>query len=214
MIKKIKRPLILFLIILFGWGFYRYFFSLTDWVDELLFKPLIWLTPTILMVKMVEKQTLASIGLRKKNFVKNIAIGILFGVFISGEVILTKRFKFGSVIFNPDNLATFSVFQIGGISLATGFIEEAVFRGYIMVRLWQALKNELLANLLSTFLFVIIHFPLIFFRLKYSWYDSFSYGMVLFVSGAADAFIFGRTKTLVAPTLTHALWNFSDMMFK
>lgn len=213
-IRRIKNPLLLFLIILFGWGFYRYFFHLPEWADELIFKPLIWLAPTIFLVKVVEKELLTTLGLSKKKFLKNCIVGILFGLLLSVEVILTKKFKYGSITFNPEGLTNPAIILAAALSLATGFAEELTFRGYIMTRLQRVMKSELLAIVLSTLLFVIVHLPNIIFVLKYSPYDSFTYGLVIFVAGAADAFIFARTGTLVAPTLSHAVWNFSTSMFK
>lgn len=214
MVRQIKNPLILFLFILFGWGLYRYFFRLPLWADELIFKPLIWLTPTVFLVKVVEKELLTTLGLSKKKFLKNCIIGILFGLLLSVEVILTKKFKYGSVVFNPEGLANPTIVLAVALSLATGFVEELTFRGYIMTRLQRAMKSELLAIVLSTFLFVIVHLPNIIFVLKYSPYDSFTYGLVIFVAGAADAFIFARTGTLVAPTLSHTIWDFSTSVFR
>ena len=212
--KEKLRPIFLFLIILIGWGLYRFFFKLPEWADELLAKPLIWLVPTILMVKIIEKQTLASLGLVKTNFWQNCLLGALLGLLLSTEVIITRTLQYGGVVVNPDNLSFFSVLLLLGLSFATAFVEETAFRGYIMNRLWKISNNELLANLTSTTLFVLVHVPLIIFVLHYSAYDLFTYALILFVSGAADAFIFGRTKTMAAPTTSHAVWNFVATVVK
>lgn len=213
MTKQVKYSIVLFLIILIGWGVYRYFFKLPEWADELIAKPFVWLLPTILLVKVIERQSLASIGFVKTNFLRNALLGLLLGVFISLEGLGVRMFKYG-VVFNPDSLPILLMLSVLALSFVTGFIEEVAFRGYIMNRLWQGLNNELLANIISTVLFVAVHIPLMIFVLHYSLYESFTYGSLVFVLGAVDAFIFARTKSLVAPTVSHAIWNFAAVMFR
>jgi len=213
MTKK-SYPILLFLTILIGWGSYRYFFLPAEWVSEFITKPIIWLVPTLLFVIVLEKTTITSLGLTTKHFMRNCFIGVLFGLLLSLELVLTKTFKYGSAVFNPDNLSIISISSILLMSIATAFIEETTFRGYIMSRLWQAYNSELVAILVSTILFVIIHLPLIIFILHYSFYETFTYCLVIFISGFADGFVFARTKTLAAPILSHALWNFAATIFR
>jgi len=47
-----------------------------------------------------------------------------------------------------------------GVSLVTAFSEELVFRGYIFNRLWQIWDKEWLANIVSSFLFAVVHLPI------------------------------------------------------
>lgn len=203
----------LFLIILVGWGIYRYLFHYPEWIDEFIAKPIIFLIPTFALL-VNERKFLSSIGFSKKNFARNIIIGLLAGLFIAAESILTKRFKYDSLVFNPDNLSFYLIFGNYLISLATGFTEEVVFRGYIQTRLNIALKSAFFSILLSSILFVIVHLPLIIFLLKYSLFDTFMYCFLIFILGIINGILFNQTKSLTAPTITHSIWNFSSVMFK
>lgn len=213
MFNKTLKPLLLFLTILILWGSYRYFFHYPEWIDEFVAKPLIYLTPTFLLL-LNERKTFSSIGFSKKNFKRNICIGLLAGVFIAGEALLTKQFKYGSMRFNPDNLSIYLLIGSYVLSLATGFTEEVVFRGYIQTRLNTTLKSSIFSVIISSVLFVIIHLPLIIFVLGYSLTDTLIYCFLLLILGALNGILFNYTKSLVAPTITHSIWNFSSVIFK
>jgi len=212
--KEIKYPFLLFLFILTAWGIYRYSFKLPEWTDEFLFKPLIMLCPVLFLVFRLEKNSLVSLGISNNNFLKNVLIGLIAGIFISFEAIMTNKFKNSSIVFNPDNLSGLSMFLVILIPFATGFVEETVFRGYIMNRLLGAFKSEFFANLLSTILFVVVHLPALIFVQHLSSFSMINSLIQLFVLGAFDGFIFARTRTIVAPTISHSLWNLSAVLFR
>jgi hypothetical protein len=52
------------------WTLYRAFFHFSEGWDEFLFKPLIFLGPVFLWVKLKEKQDLGSLGFSRSNFLK------------------------------------------------------------------------------------------------------------------------------------------------
>lgn len=215
MFQKVKNPLILFLVILVSWGLYRYLFRFPEWVDEFIAKPIIMLLPILFVVTVLESKLLGSIGLSRKKFLKNVIVGIAVGVFIAGEMTVTNRFKYGSITLNSGNLSGSPLFLAGVVTLATGLIEEVVFRGYFLNRLWEVFQSEFFANLLSTVLFVVIHVPRIFFVPDGVSYDPFTFFVSLvqlFFLGALNGIVFVRTKTVVAPTISHAIWNFSAVM--
>lgn len=211
---KNNYPLFLFFFILVIWGLYRYVFHFSIWIDELLAKPFIYFIPTIYIVRILERRNLSSIGLVKTNLIKNIFIGIVLGIFISAEAILTKNIKYGHIVFNPDNLPVLSILGVYLLSLATGFTEEVVFRGYILTRFEQSFKNGFISIALSSILFVTVHFPIIIFVLKYSLSDLINYSMLILVLGILNGIVFKQTKSLTAPTVIHSLWDFSATIFR
>ena len=211
---KNNYPLFLFFFILVIWGLYRYAFHFSIWIDEFLIKPFIYLIPTVYIVRILERKSLSSIGLLRKNLIKNILIGIVLGIFISAEAILTKNIKSGHSVFNPDNLPVLSILGVYLLSFATGFTEEVVFRGYILTRFEETFKNGFISIALSSLLFVIVHFPLIIFVLKYSLSDLINYSVLILILGILNGLMFKQTKTLTAPTIIHSFWNFSAVMFR
>lgn len=204
----------LYFFILVTWSFYRYFFRLPEWLEEIVIKPLIWLTPTILLVIYQEKKKLTSIGLSLRDFFKNLYLGWGLGAFFAFEGLISNAIKYRGLLFIPMGLSLVDLIRMLLISLFTAFSEEIVFRGYIMNRLNEVTKNEFLANIISAILFSLIHIPIAMFVLQYDLNSLFSYLFLMLVLGIADGYVFVRTGTIVAPTLAHALWNFSVILFR
>jgi uncharacterized protein len=210
---KIYKPLWLFLIILISWGLYRYFFHYPEWIDEFVAKPLIYLIPTLILLAS-EKKSFSSLGFSRKNFSRNVIIGLLAGLFLVGESLITKRLKYGFLTFNPDNLSLYLLFGNYFISLATGFTEEVVFRGYIQTRLTIVFNSAYFAIVLSSILFTVVHLPLIIFVLKYSLFETLTYCFLIFILGILNGILFNQTKSLTTPIITHSIWNYSSILFK
>jgi len=212
--EKIFPILILWFFIAFFWSFYRYFFRFSELIDELIFKPLIFLLPVFWFVKFKEKKTWRSLGITKRRLGRSILIGLSLGLIFVFEGILTGWFKNKGLTLNPKNLSIGGVFGMGFISLATGFSEEVLNRGFLMNRFWRIVKGEVLANFLSTLLFTFFHLPMAIFVFYYSGKDLSEYLFLIFVLGLTDGFVFGRTKNIFAPTVSHALWNWSVVLVR
>ena len=204
----------LYFFILVVWSFYRYSFSLPEWLEEVIIKPLIWLTPTFLLVLYQEKKPLSSIGLSLSNFFKNIYFGWGLGALFAFEGLIVNSIKYRGLLFIPVGLSIFDLMIMILISLATAFSEELVFRGFILKRLNEITKNALISNLISAVLFSLIHLPIAIFVLKYDLSSLTSYLFLMLVLGIADGFVFDLTGTIVAPTISHALWNLSVILFR
>ncbi len=208
-----RRPLLLFLVIFILWGAYRYFFNFSEWIDEFIFKSFIMLVPTIIMVLFVEKRSLSSIGFSKKDMLKNSLIGLGMGAFLVAESSITRQFKYGSLVFNPGNLSLFLFMFALLIPFATAFLEEVLFRGYLLTRFLESTKNSTAAIGLSSALFAIVHLSLLIFVYHYNSAQLLTSLMIILELGIVNGIIFQWRKTLVAPTTAHAIWNMSPVLF-
>lgn len=177
-------------------------------------KPLLWLPPVIILVLKVEKESLASLGLTKKNFFPSVYWGVGLGMVYALEGFLTSVFKYGGVQVNQTGYSALSFLGAILISLATAFSEELVFRGYIYNRLNRIWENEWLANLVSSFLFVLIHLPIGVFVLGYTPGIMLVYLLLILIYGIGSGFVFARTQNLVASILLHVFWSWPIILFK
>jgi len=212
--KTLLNIFSLYLFILVAWSFYRYYFRLPEWLEEIIIKPLIWLSPTLLLVLIQEKKKLTSIGLSFANFFKNVYFGWGLGALFAFEGLITNAIKYRGLLFVPMGLSILDLTRMLLISIMTAFSEEIVFRGYIMNRLNELSKNELFANTISAILFSLIHTPIALFVLQYNFSSLITYLFLMLVLGVANGYVFARTGTIVAPTISHALWNFSVILFR
>ncbi|OGG34987.1 hypothetical protein A2363_02080 [Candidatus Gottesmanbacteria bacterium RIFOXYB1_FULL_47_11] len=196
-----------FLVIMIVWAGYRYFFILPEWADEFIVKPLIYLLPLLIV-----KNSFAGLGITKNKFWFYVLLGLGLGILFLIESILVKFFKYGAIqmlTVSPSGL----LFNLC-IALATGFTEETVFRGYFFQRFMGVFTNEMLANIISSFMFTIIHLPLAIFSLHYSGKDLFMYCVQIYALGTIFAFVFARVKSIIPTSIAHAIWNFSNVFIK
>lgn len=213
--KKIdyfKNPIKLFTFLLIVWGIYRFLFPLSETFEELVVKPLIWVGATFYFLKR-EKQDLTSLGISSRNLFPAIYFALFLGAIFAIEGILVNFFKYKGLSFQVD-LGGESIWLAFSLSLVTAFTEEIVFRGYIFSRLLMFFKKELLANLVTSFGWVIIHLPVAIFISKLTSGPLIIYLFLTLVFGFGSAFVFARTKNLASSILLHVFWGWSLILFR
>jgi len=196
---------VLYFVIFSLWAVYRIFFSLPEWVDEFITKPILWLTPLYFIQKKWLSQTIKSLKLNRSY---NIIFGLFVGILYFCAYTLFSYFKFGIPAFNPDQ---YSFLEVGiqiGIALSTGFVEEFVFRRFILEKSLTIFNDSILANSFTTFLFTFIHLPIIIFVYKYSLIATLSYLSIIAISSFIYGLVYLKNKSLIASTMTHTVWNF------
>lgn len=213
--KLVKDVVCLYTFLLLVWGLYRFLFRLPEYIEEIVLKPIIWLGP-VMWYLYKEKTNLSSVGWSVKNLFKNVYLGIGWGVVFGFLGILTHLFKYrGFSFLKTVSLATPDLFLIAfGLSFITAISEETVFRGFLFNRLWQVFSDEWLANLISALAWVLIHVPVGIFILHYSPPQMFVFLGLNFIFGVGAAFVFARTRTVVAPILLHVLWGWPIILFR
>ena len=212
---SVKHVFALFSFIFIWWAFYRYFPGiLPEWVEELVLKSLIWLLPTFWLVRKIEKEPFSSLGLTKKNLFPSFYWGLGLGIVFVFEGLLANILKYRGLRLVSFNYSPWSFLGAVVLSFAIAFSEELVFRGYIFTRLWRLWKNEWQANIVSAFLFVLIHLPISVFTLSYAPVVMLAYLFLVFVFGFASAFVFARTGNLVSSILLHVFWAWPIVLFR
>lgn len=212
---SLKHVFFLFSFIFVIWALDRYFPGLLpEWTEELILKPLIWLVPTFWLVRKIEKRPLTSLGLTTKNLFPSLYWGIGLGIVFALEGLLTNMIKYRGLNFTSFGYTPLILLGSIGLSFATAFSEETVFRGYIFSRLGQIWKSEWLANIVSAFMFALIHLPIGIFVLGYTPIVLLAYLFFIFVYGFGAAFVFARTGNLVSSILLHVFWSWPIVLFR
>lgn len=210
-----KHVFSLFSFIFVLWVAYRYFPEiLPAWIEELILKPIIWLIPTFWMVTHIEKKALSSLGISSANLFPSLYWGIGLGLVFALEGLLVNILKYGGLLTGPTQYTMWSFVGAIFLSFATACSEEIVFRGYIFNRLWQIWKKEGLANIVSAFLFVLIHLPVGVFVLGYTPSAMLVFLFLVFVFGFGSAFVFARTGNIFSSILLHVFWSWPIILFK
>lgn len=210
----LRHVLLLWIYLLLVWGVYRYFTRFPEPVDEYIFKPLFWLIPIFYLVRFIEKRSITTIGWSRDNFFENLYLGWGLGAFFAFAGIMANAAKYRGVVFVPLGMGIFPIFEMILISLTTGLVEETVFRGYILTRLDKVYNSEIKANILSALLFTVIHLPITLLVVKPDLPTLITYHVMIFAIGVGNGIVFSQKKNIIAPTLAHALWNITILLFR
>lgn len=200
--------------IVLAWALYRYFFRMPEWVDEFIFKPLVFVLPVVWYVRNKEKRALTSLGLTGKNLFTSIYIGLAFGFVFALEGLAANAIKYGKLQILP--IAAFSQYGMGMLlllSFATAFSEELLSRGYVFTRLMEAKKSLPYASVVSTLMFVLLHVPILFLSLRLQGTSLALFFVTDFVLGLANSLLLYNTDSLVAPILVHVFWNMTVALY-
>ena len=195
------------------WGFYRLLFQLPESVEEIVIKPIVWLVPLLFLIKK-EGRGISSLGLTFKNLFPSIYYALGLGAFFVMEAVIINIIKYKGNLTLSANIGELPFVSSLGLSFVTAFTEEISFRGYVFDRAWNYLKNELLANIMTSFLWALIHVPVTFFVWKLDIQAAAIYLFLTTLFGIGSAFIYARTKNILAPILLHVLWQWPIILFR
>ena len=198
--------------LLIVWGLYRFLIQLPDEVEELVIKPIIWLIPVFVITKK-EGLGLDSLGITVKNLFPSVYFSLALGSFFVMEAVIINFIKHNGLSFAA-NIGDKTLPMALGISFATAVSEEIAFRGYMFNRLWLALKNEWLANVITTLVWVLIHVPIYIFVLQLGASATIVNLLITALFGLGSAFVFARTKNVFSSIFLHILWEWPIILFR
>lgn len=208
-----KRAVYLAVYLLIVWGFYRFLFQLPEQIEELFIKPVVWILPVLYLVK-AERQTLESIGITTKGLFPAVYYALGLGAFFVMEALVINFVKYGGQFNLGANIGNLPLLPALGLSFATAISEELAFRGYIFTRVFNFIKNEIYANLLTSVFWAMIHVPITVFVWKLDFTAAVTYLVLTAIFGIGSAFVFARTKNIVSPILLHVLWQWPIILFR
>ena len=210
--RYLRNVISLFSFLLIFWGLYRFLFQLPEEVEELVVKPIFWLVPLAYFLKK-EARGLSSLGFNTKGLFKSIYFALGLGAAFAVIGMFVNYLKYGGFDFSA-NIGTSPILVSLGISFATALVEETTFRGYVFTRLWEAFGNELWANLVSSFLWMVIHLPVTLFVWKLNFAASITYLLLTTMFGIGASFIFAKTRNIFSPIFLHVLWAWPIILFR
>ena len=210
---SMKHVFQLYAFIFVVWGFYRMLFDLPDHIEELILKPILWLTPLIWILRR-EGLGLSSVGWTWRNLFKSIYLAIGIGMLLAIEGVFINSIKYGSFNFLKENLTQAMLLGALGISLVTAISEETVFRGFIFARVWKFLKNEWTANILTSVMWAVVHLPVTIFVWHYTLEQVIIFMVLTFFFGVVSAIVYARTGNVASSVLLHVFWEWPIILFR
>jgi len=180
-----------YLYLLIVWGSFRYFVRLPDVIEELWFKPLIWLVPLFWWG--------LSLSTKLVMFGKDLFRSVVWGVFVGALYFgLIRRFNFNGEIGNLDMM---------GVALATAVTEELTFSGFVAGYLEKIQKGKWINLVIVGVMVAGIRLPILLFVYGLGLVDLV--GVIFFAgaSGIINAWIRIRTGNVTGSILARLGMN-------
>lgn len=194
------------------WGFYRLLFQAPEPLDDLIFKPFVWLLPLVFILKK-EKLGLPSIGVTGKRLTVAIYISLILGFIFSLQGAVLNFIKYEGFEFQSN--IGFQTLLLGLITTSVAAIsEELVFRGYVYGRLTTLFKKDWVAIAISTLCWVAIHIPVAIFDWRLSFVALLQYLLLITTFGIAAGVLYSKVRNIAAPILLHILWAWPVILFR
>ncbi|MEN2768626.1 CPBP family intramembrane glutamic endopeptidase [Ornithinibacillus xuwenensis] len=176
--------------------------SVLNAIISAIIKIIIWILPVILIVRTVEKQNVLSyLGLRD-HYKK----GLIWTVWGTTALIL-YFFILNLIVLENDIGFNLSINELLNTVLLVGITEEIVFRGFLLRKLMDS-NSFWQANILTSLLFVSIHFPIWIYKGLFELPYILASMATAFVLGIIFGFIYRKSNSLWSVIILHSLYNF------
>lgn len=185
--KEIKVWLLGYAVyLLLAWGSFRWWVKLPEVIEELWFKPMIWLMPWFWWYLAKKGRPRLFGGKRTKAVFWGLAVGIVYFLLVFW---LRQDLRLG---WNWDIL---------GLGIATAVIEEMAISG-LFLGLWDEEWGKKMSHVWGTMLLVVVvHLPISLFVYRFGGVDL--WGQILLVGGVAgiNGWIRQRSGNVISPIL-------------
>jgi membrane protease YdiL (CAAX protease family) len=170
------------------WGSFRYFIRLPEVIEELWFKPVLWLVP-LFWWNLALKEKIVMFGnpptdksvRQTGGWIKSLILGVIAGAFY----FLILKYK---------NITGFRFdINLVGVALATAVTEELVFSGFVAGYLEKIRKGNLFNLLIVGLMAAAIRLPILLFVYQATGREVLGVLLVALASGVINAWI--RVKT-------------------
>ncbi len=195
------------------WSLYRVLFHNSVWMEEILIKGIVFSIP-LLIVPLSGKNQLQTIGISLKNFFPSVYLGIIIGLVLGLAGELGNFLRYNSLQFSSYGLESGKIGAFLILSLITAFWEQLLFSGYFLEQFKAITHNEMIATILTSVLFSLVHLPAYIF-VQHLTGNQIAFSLILlFTLGMGCSIIKLRQQNLIAPIMAHALWGVTIYLFR
>ncbi len=161
-----------------------------------------------IILVLVRKQKLFSIGFTLKNIGKSLMTGVVLGIIFSFFMNVLPNILAGGKIISV-NQALYNIFYYFIIISLT---EEVILRGYIQTRMYGLIKNDSLAVIVTGFMFYTMHLP---FQMPVNGMQINLINMVVMVAiHFVINLLYRKYNSLVGPTVFHGLLDWGGDLLR
>ena len=177
------------------WGSFRYFIRLPEVIEELWFKPALWLVP-LFWWNLALKEKVVMFG---KRWVTSLVLGLVVGMVY---FLLLKYKNLGGFQFDLNLI---------GVALATAVTEELTFSGFVAGYLEKIRKGKILNLVIVGLMTAVIRLPILFFVYKATGGEILGVLLVALASGVINSWIRVRSGNVTGSVLARLGMNLAAM---
>jgi hypothetical protein len=193
--EEVKRLWYYYIYLILVWGSFRYFIRLPEVIEELWFKPVIWLVP-LFWWNLALKEKIVMFG-------KKWGESLIFGVLVGAVYFLILKFR---------NIGVFRFdINLVGIALATAVTEELTFSGFVAGYLQKIRKGKLFNLVIVGLMTAIIRLPILLFVYQASGSEVLGVLLVALASGVINAWIRVKTGNVAGSVLARLGMNLAAL---
>lgn len=190
------------------------YFNSKDFFKFLFYMPfvIIQILP-VFIILYFKKQTISSIGIKKDKIMKSTLIGIIGSIPFSILNIIGP-ISSGKTL-NPSLVDNFWIFLF--FLICIGFVEEIIFRGFLQTRIEELMKSKWTSTIFVGIMFGLMHVPIQMIQADMSLIEFIVYDLghliITSLMHIYFVYLYTRDKNIIAPTVAHAIINFSYAIF-
>lgn len=143
--RNLRMVMVYFLYLFSAWSVFRYFVRLPEIVEELWFKPVLFLVPLFFIYMSKGEKP----KLWRGNIFSSLVLGLIAGVIL--RVVFYMTLKQGLNL----NLEKTMV----AVLIAT--VEQVTFAGLVLVLVRKSVKNSVWASIIVAIMYGLIHIPIL-----------------------------------------------------
>jgi membrane protease YdiL (CAAX protease family) len=184
--------------------FFRFLFYIPDAIINIL---------PVFIILLLRKQSISTIGIKKKDIGKSILIGMIGSIPFSLMNVIGPISNGKTLNPNPmDWVWNFLYFLI-----CIAFVEEVAFRGFLQTRLFGLIKNKWVSIIVVGVMFALMHVPFQMVQANMTAIEFIVYDlqhlMMTMITHIYLVYLYTRDNNILAPTIAHAIMNFSYVIF-
>lgn len=193
--RNLPKTVAYLLYLVVVWTVFRMNSIFPDVIEELWFKPVLWLVPLFwLNASGVER--INFFGEKKRGVIWGIALGLVYSLFL----VYFLRIKQVSLNWNGV-----------GIGLVTAVTENMVFAGYVLPRYLEVF-SEKRAIVLTGLIYMAVHLPIVILVIKPDPVSVIGLSMLSLSVGIINGYVRVRSKSTLAPIIGSWCWNVVSLM--
>lgn len=186
-----KRLWFYFIYLLLVWGSFRYFVHLPDVVEELWFKPVIWLVP-LFWWNLSLRGKIELFGNKwLETFLWGLGMAMLYWL-----VIRKVNFSYSGVSLD-----------ILGVSIATAITEEVALSGFVTTYIKKYVRDTMETSLLVGLMTAVLRLPIVIFVYKLSPDAILGVFLIAGASGMMNSWIKQRTNNVTGSIIARVGLN-------